>query len=732
MCCLPLVILGPDPAYAASPSLEREISEQTERKDAVNTKATTSKSANELSCERRIVELETCAERREAELSELRVRMHQLREDFKYNLSLLSERDAELDRYDTRFAWLKDEDKLRMLLKEELVAAEEKTDLRIHQRTESEPEADHVHRAAEMHKALDKEWHIRDEALLRHREELDTHKLALMQQISEREELLETQQTSILVSAAQDVCRAQEKANVRLNAADAVSSLSAGKIFVLERQVESLRNRLRHLEKEAAAAKFAKESAEAAASEAFRERTTESWEMDARMAELHERCADAERRAECNAEDAASAAAAAAAAVRLAEAAAEDVRVEATAIQKQRDSKHAAELSSLSAQFDTLLRRAEMAEHALQEKRAAAETSVSALQEHLVKASAHAAKGAESTGSDISQSVFTSDEMRTIKDLFISVKTEVAEAGEKIHALRAILEERDADISNPRIELAAAKEHAHVAAKAVAKLRGSDGRSYLVSGENDAADRILTFNDLVRLKTHTSGTDLESRVAAENTHSTSPVSTRQNAEMESESTRQSLAVQTDDVRVGFDGFSRQVQEKTSLADRLVAENERLRGCVGAMRTEMELLQRSLLNSPNGRIVSDPDWSPESNPCTEALKCDSEELRLSRAEVERLTREKVRLLEISNGLRAKLDHLTGTGRHVREYEDGKLLTKFGVIIGGNSSSTNHATENTSKSCTSFPRYASERATLTQRTRVRKNIEKSKVRNWNLRD
>ena len=150
-------------------------------------------------------------------------------------------------------------------------------------------------------------------------------------------------------------------------------------------------------------------------------------------------------------------------------------RAEATAIQKRRDSKHAAELSSLSAQFDTLLRRAEMAEHALQEKRAAAETSVSALQEHLVKASAQAAKGAESTGSDISQSVFTSDEMRTIKDLFISVKTEVAEAGEKIHALRAILEERDADISNPRIELAAAKEMLMWRRKPL-RPRWSDGR----------------------------------------------------------------------------------------------------------------------------------------------------------------------------------------------------------------------------------------------------------------
>ena len=35
------------------------------------------------------------------------------------------------------------------------------------------------------------------------------------------------------------------------------------------------------------------------------------------------------------------------------------------------------------------------------------------------------------------------------------------------------------------------------------------------------------------------------------------------------------------------------------------------------------------------------------------------------------------LEISNGLRAKLDHLTGQG-DTYEYEDGKLLTKFGVI------------------------------------------------------
>ena len=43
--------------------------------------------------ERRMSELEERVERRETELSELRGRMHQLREDFQYNLTLLDERD---------------------------------------------------------------------------------------------------------------------------------------------------------------------------------------------------------------------------------------------------------------------------------------------------------------------------------------------------------------------------------------------------------------------------------------------------------------------------------------------------------------------------------------------------------------------------------------------------------------------------------------------------------------
>ena len=53
---------------------------------------------------RRVSDLESRVERGATELAELRSRMHQLREDFQYNLNLLDERDRELERYDAQFA----------------------------------------------------------------------------------------------------------------------------------------------------------------------------------------------------------------------------------------------------------------------------------------------------------------------------------------------------------------------------------------------------------------------------------------------------------------------------------------------------------------------------------------------------------------------------------------------------------------------------------------------------
>ena len=52
----------------------------------------------------RIESLESTLQEKEKQLSEEREKFQKLKEDFKYNLRLLGERDQELDRYDTSFA----------------------------------------------------------------------------------------------------------------------------------------------------------------------------------------------------------------------------------------------------------------------------------------------------------------------------------------------------------------------------------------------------------------------------------------------------------------------------------------------------------------------------------------------------------------------------------------------------------------------------------------------------
>ena len=52
----------------------------------------------------RIQSLEASCEEKEKQLNEERGKFSKLKEDFKYNLKLLEERDAELDRYDASFA----------------------------------------------------------------------------------------------------------------------------------------------------------------------------------------------------------------------------------------------------------------------------------------------------------------------------------------------------------------------------------------------------------------------------------------------------------------------------------------------------------------------------------------------------------------------------------------------------------------------------------------------------
>jgi hypothetical protein len=52
----------------------------------------------------RINSLEHACQEKDKQLTEEREKFHKLKEDFKYNLKLLEQRDQELDRYDATFS----------------------------------------------------------------------------------------------------------------------------------------------------------------------------------------------------------------------------------------------------------------------------------------------------------------------------------------------------------------------------------------------------------------------------------------------------------------------------------------------------------------------------------------------------------------------------------------------------------------------------------------------------
>lgn len=78
-------------------------------RDLVQQKEKEWKEAQEL----RIKSLETALAEKEKQLHSERIRFRKLKEDFVYNLKLVEERDAELERYDSLFSELKNIDSVR-------------------------------------------------------------------------------------------------------------------------------------------------------------------------------------------------------------------------------------------------------------------------------------------------------------------------------------------------------------------------------------------------------------------------------------------------------------------------------------------------------------------------------------------------------------------------------------------------------------------------------------------
>ena len=185
---------------------------------------------------------------------------------------------------------------------------------------------------------------------------------------------------------------------------------------------------------------------------------------------------------------------------------------------------------------------------------------------------------------------------------------------------------------------------------------------------------------------------------------------------------------------------------------LETENARLRASVAAMRAEMETLQRAAFEhagstpgstprllaqtlgsasvppSPSVTLGRHPPPSPAPAPA------ESAELELARAETRRLTRDKEKLLEMANSLRAELER----EQRRAEARAVSVLTENAPRESGDLALTGSppaftATRVRADYVRGENVKASDRATESQRSALKKaarRTEVRRVRNWNV--
>lgn len=638
---------------------------------------------------RRVFDLESRVERRCAEIAELRARLSSLREDFAYNLNLLDERDGELEKYDAQFARCATEAEqgAKQLREQRLVTQEAVSEQRRWQTRCAESESNYARRVAEHRDVVEQERFARNEALLRQREEFDNHTRALMRQIAERDELLEVTRADAKDAVANETRRAREGADVENADADANESARKAEKEALLRRVEVARQRMGEAETEAETSRVAKKEAEAQLSEAKRLAGEARRQSDAQIAQLREKLETAARRGARLAEDADAAAAAAAAAIRLAEAAAEDARQEALGAGLRRDAEHAAECSLLAARGDALLQRADAAERALEETRASALATRRELEERFAEASSVDRVRDSSRAEDAR---LGADRAVVERDEAVSARREaernVAASSARETALRDDLARLKAESDSVKLALAAAHERAHAASRNTAEIRAEAEHFASVTSKTAKAEgdtRCAAFANRCA--------GLEAKLASVESHVDKVLAERDEALLEMETQRRSFAERDvlrrhavrlhESVRRNVPDLERtdrppapEPSSSETNMQNLQHENRKLRESISLMRHEMERGVASNASTPGStprprllrpKIFSTPPASLQASPLPRERGYDQTsssgavshvtvELELQRAENKRLTRDKEKLLDMSNRLRAELD------------------------------------------------------------------------------
>lgn len=161
--------------------------------------------------EQRIESLESTLQEKERQLSEERGKFQKLKEDFKYNLKLLGERDQELDRYDTTFADLKAQlnAKAAEVSECKIEVDEMKSRMNCEIKAREELQLHYQQRLKEKQAEIDSYRSTKDGEIQEERKEFENFKRTLQRKLTEVEEEMDAQKRE-LTTGFEDALRRRE------------------------------------------------------------------------------------------------------------------------------------------------------------------------------------------------------------------------------------------------------------------------------------------------------------------------------------------------------------------------------------------------------------------------------------------------------------------------------------------------------------------------------------------
>eukprot|EP00742_Colponemidia_sp_Colp-10_P009488 GILJ01010349.1.p1 GENE.GILJ01010349.1~~GILJ01010349.1.p1 ORF type:complete len:1398 (-),score=342.82 GILJ01010349.1:162-4355(-) len=193
--------------------------------------------------------LEALMRDKDKSITELRIKLNKLKEDFQYNLKLLEERDQELEKYDQSFisfkGLLKDKENEVSELRVDLSNMDSKMK---QEAMRFKDEVDGLsQRIEDLNQQLSHCKWTKEEDLRRQREELEMVKRDLLKQLRDKEEQIEDQRRE-LTSAFDDAIRQRETESMkREEALKEVLNDRDVKVKSLLRDVEAKENKIKEL-----------------------------------------------------------------------------------------------------------------------------------------------------------------------------------------------------------------------------------------------------------------------------------------------------------------------------------------------------------------------------------------------------------------------------------------------------------------------------------------------------